>query len=496
MRWWALSIFVALAGSSHLECQQSSKVSYDGQRVAAVDLVANPKISVDSLRPLVQQKPEEAYSTLKVEGTISALKETRRFSKVEVDVKPDPGGLRVTFTLEPTLYFGVFQFPGTTKSFSYTRLLQVIDIPNQTAYQEDIAAKASGALLQFLISEGYFQAQVQTESQFDETQMLANVVFHVTLGKRAKIGSVEVHGPEPSEADRLLHATRSLRAAATGASLKKGKRYTPKRIDSAITLMKRDLANRHHLASKVHAEQPHFHPDTNRADIIVDAQPGAVVKVRVTGAKLSWLPFLRGRQMKKLIPVFSEGTVDPDLVEEGRRNLIDFFQSKGYFDAKVTTNFQNQSSNVDLVYNVDRGSRHKVETVGFRGNEHVEGDDLIKQVMVKPHRLLLSRGKFSDKLLRKSVQSITALYKDRGYEDVKVDPDVVDREPKIYITFRITEGPQTVVENLALKGNTRISGLALTPKSGFRLRPGQPFSPKVWPMIAATSWPPIWIVVS
>ena len=89
---------------------------------------------------------------------------------------------------------------------------------------------------------------------------------------------------------------------ATGASLKKGKRYTPKRIDAAIALMKRDLANRHHLASKVHAEQPHFHPDTNRADIIIDAQPGAVVKVRVMGAKLSWLPFLRGRQMKKPIP--------------------------------------------------------------------------------------------------------------------------------------------------------------------------------------------------
>ena len=49
---------------------------------------------------------------------------------------------------------------------------------------------------------------------------------------------------------------------------------------------------------------------------------------------------------------------------------------------------------------------------------------------------------------------------------------------QIYVTFRITEGPQTVVENLALQGNTRISGLELTPKSGFRLRPGQPFSPK------------------
>ena len=341
MRWWALPIFVALAGSSHLECQQSSKVSYDGQRVAAVDLVVDPKISVDSLRSLVQQKADAAYSTARVEGTISALKQTGRFSKVEVDVTPGPGGLRVTFTMEPALYFGIFQFPGATKSFSYTRLLQVIDIPNQTPYQQDVVAKAGGALLQFLVAAGYFQAQVQTESQFDETHMLADVVFHVTLGKRAKIGNVEVHGPEPSEANRLLQATRSLRAAATGASLKHGKRYTPKRIDSAIALMKRDLANQHHLASKVHSDQPHFHPDTNRADIILDVEPGPTVKVRVTGAKLSLLPFLRGKQMRKLIPIFSEGTVDPDLVEEGRRNLIDFFQSKGYFDVKVTTNFEN-----------------------------------------------------------------------------------------------------------------------------------------------------------
>jgi outer membrane protein assembly factor BamA len=51
------------------------------------------------LRPLVQQKTGEGYSGSKVENTISALRGTGRFSKVEVEVKPDPGGLRVTFTL-------------------------------------------------------------------------------------------------------------------------------------------------------------------------------------------------------------------------------------------------------------------------------------------------------------------------------------------------------------------------------------------------------------
>ena len=212
MRGWIISILVVVVGSSYLdECQQanqSNKVSYEGQRVVAVDLVANPKISIESLGPLVQQRSGEAYSASKVEGTVSALRGTGRFSKVEVVVKPDPGGLHLTFTLEPALYFGTFDFPGATRGFSYTRLLQVVDIPKQTPYKQDLISKARGNLLNFLVSAGYFQAQVEPESQFDETHMLANVVFHINLGKRAKVGNVEVRGPEPGEANRFLHPTR------------------------------------------------------------------------------------------------------------------------------------------------------------------------------------------------------------------------------------------------------------------------------------------------
>src|SRR5262249_790234 len=159
---------------------------------------------------------------------------------------------------------------------------------------------------------------------------------------------------------------------------------------------------------------------------------GPIVKVQVQGANLSWLPWFRGRQMKKVIPVFSEGTIDPDLVEEGRRNLIDSFQKKGYFDAKATTNFQNQGSNINLVYTIAKGHRKKVEAVAFRGNQHIDEKDLKQQILIKPHRFLLSRGKFSDKLLRRSVEGITTYYKERGYEDVKVEPDVV-REPKVNV---------------------------------------------------------------
>jgi outer membrane protein insertion porin family len=145
MRSWVILILVVFGRPSYARCQQTSqgnKVSYEGQKVAAVELVANPKISVESLRPLVQQRAGEPYSSSNVADTISALQATGRFSKVKVDVSPDPGGLQATFTLEPALYFGIFDFPGASKSFSYTRLLQVVDIPNRTLHKQDLVSKA------------------------------------------------------------------------------------------------------------------------------------------------------------------------------------------------------------------------------------------------------------------------------------------------------------------------------------------------------------------
>jgi outer membrane protein insertion porin family len=477
MRRCLLMLALTLLGSAELRAQQSSKVSYEGQRVATVDLIANPKISVDSVRPLVQLKPGDTFQQKKVQATIEAMRKTGNFSKVEIGVKPDAAGLHVTFTLEPALYFGVFDFPGATKQFSYTRLLQVVDIPDQTAYKEETVAEAGGALLKFLVAAGFFQAQVRSEPLFDEQHLLANVTFHINLGKRAKVGKVTVVGPPQPEATRLAQQTKSLRATFTRSALKAGKSYTPRRINAAVGLIRRDLANRKRLASRVDFDHSEYHPDTNRADVFIRANEGPIVNIDVTGAKLSVFPFLGGRRKKQLIPIFSERAVDPDLVDEGQRNLADFFQKKGYFDVKVTTTFRNEPDKVTLIYNIDKRRRHSVAEVNFRGNRHIDEDDLEPAVAVKPHHFF-SKGKFSEKLLAQSVKSITAVYKDRGYEEVKVETDVVDREPKIYVTFQVTEGPQTLVDNLNIQGNKQLGAELLAPKGGFRLSPGQAFSAK------------------
>src|SRR5215472_1441855 len=170
MRKWIILVLVVFALPSPTQSRQgsqSNEVSYAGQQVAAVDLVANPKISLNFVRPLVQQHAGEPYSDSKVANTISALRVTGRFNNIAVEVNPGVEGLHVTFKLEPALYFGILDFPGTGKAFSYTKLLQVIDIPNDTPYKQDVVSKSAENLRQFFVSSGFFQAEVQPEPQFD-----------------------------------------------------------------------------------------------------------------------------------------------------------------------------------------------------------------------------------------------------------------------------------------------------------------------------------------
>jgi len=456
---------------------QGPQPIYEGQTVGAIDLIGNPHRDLEAFRTLVEQKASAPYSEAQVKASIDALERTGQFPKVEVDVVPDPAGLRLNFLLEPAYYLGMVNFPGAAKLFSYSRLLQVTDLHEEDPYDTSRVAVSEKALQDFLKRNGYFQAEIHTESAIDDAHQLVNLTFNVTLGKQAKIADVILQGADAKEASRLLHSVRSLRARLTGALLKPGKAYAPERITAATKLIKRTLSQQQRLASSVKENPPHYHPETNRVDVSFKVEVGPLVSVRVTGARLSWLPFLSGRQIKKLVPIYSEGTIDRDLVREGEQNLVDFFQKKGYFNAKVKTTFERQPEKIRLVYEIDKGTKHKVDRIVFQGNHQIPEQDLIAAMTVKKaHFWFWSHGSVSEKLAHQSASNLESLYRDRGYEDAKVTPQIAVHSPKIDVVFNIQEGTQTLVQNVDVIGNNNVPIEQLAGPGGLELHAGAPFS--------------------
>ncbi len=470
---WLISAAITFAQLA----PRTPQAGYEGQNVTAVSLIANPHRDLAPFFPLVTQGSNTPYSQEKIQASADALKKAGNFKEVRVEVVPDITGLRVSFLLEPSFYLGVLQFPGAVKRFSYIRLLQVANLSDEDPYDPSRITVAENSLKNFLNKNGYFQAIVHAVIAIDDAHELVNVSFKVEMGKRAKIASVRIDGPDQPENAKLLHAMQSLRARLSGALVKPGKPYTPSRITAATTQMKRILSKQHRFASTIKENPPQYDTATNRVAVSFKVEVGPVVDIRTEGAKLTVIPFLAGRQMKKLIPIYSEGTVDRDLVEEGQRNLVDYFQKKGFNNVKVTTEFQRKPDQILIVYKIDRGKKHKVDRIAFHGNAKVQEAELIEQVAVKKSHIW-THGSLSEKLLKQSAGNIESLYRDRGYENVKVTSRTSERDNKIDVDFDVAEGPQTVVQDVQVSGNDHVEYSQLTAPKGFQLRAGAPFSPR------------------
>jgi len=311
----------------------------------------------------------------------------------------------------------------------------------------------------------------------DDAHQLVSVRFEINPGKQARISSVQVEGPTEADSARLVHTMRSLRARLSGALLKPGKPYTAGRLKAATALLKRDLTKQHRLASSVKENPPKYDPATNRVDVSFNVTLGPVVSIRTEGARLSLIPWLSSRQMKNLIPIYSEGTIDRELVEEGRRNLADYFRKKGFDDVQVTTDFQRKPDQILLVYKIDKGKKHKVADIVVQGNQAITSKELLAQVTVKKSHFW-THGSLSQKLLKQSAANIEALYRDQGYEEVKVTPRTEEHESKTDVIFAVEEGAQMLVGEVNVIGNQNVAYDHLTAPKGFELRAGVPFSPR------------------
>ena len=472
----AFLLFWLLAAAVHAQqSYQELEAAYEGETVTAIDLVANPHLDTEPLRALVRQKTGQPYSEKEIEASVAALKETNRFQDVTLNVIPRRDGLRLSFILEPAYYIGILDFPEAVKRFSYIRLLQAANLPDQQPFDKARIPEAEASLQRVFRTDGYFQAQVHAETQLDDLNQLANVTFHVTFGQRARIGEVQIEGAG-EETARLLRSVQSLRAKLSGGLLKRGKTYTSSRVDDATKLIKRALRQRTYLASKVTRNPPKYNPDTNSVDILYTIELGPVVKINITGAKLTVLPFLSGRQAEKLLPIYSEGSIDPDLIDDGQQRLIDYFQKKGYFEVKVNTNLDRQPERILLTYQIDKGKKLKVARIVFQGNQHISSGELEANIPIHKARIL-GHGAYGDKLVQTSVNNIAIVYRNAGYEQVAVTPKTIDRGSKIDVVFDIAEGEQTLVDKVEVAGNQSIPQNQLMGTPGFQLRPGTPFSP-------------------
>ena len=147
-----------------------------------------------------------------------------------------------------------------------------------------------------------------------------------------------------------------------------------------------------------------------------------MVRVQVHGASID------AERIKHVIPIYQEGSVDEDLLNEGNRRLRDYFQRLGYFDARVsheqqTAGHEQQTAGPDevtILYTVQLGSRRRVQQVSITGNHYFSTATLMDLISVHAADVLDPHGLYSQALVSADIGALESVYRNNGFSQVKV----------------------------------------------------------------------------
>ncbi len=166
-----------------------------------------------------------------------------------------------------------------------------------------------------------------------------------------------------------------------------------------------------------------------------------------------------------------------DDYEADKKNLITFYNSKGYRDATVVEDsvYSSGDNTINLNITVDEGQRYYFRDIIWSGN-YVYDDETLARV------LGIEKGDVYDlENLNKRLQfnptgnDVSALYMDNGYLFFNVQPvEVQIEEDSIDVEMRLFEGEQATISKILITGNDRTNDHVI--RREIRTMPGQKFS--------------------
>jgi outer membrane protein insertion porin family len=436
--------------------------AFEGQRVAQIRIVDQSGLALPDKLPEVPLAAGKPFTMDSERATLRDLYRTGRYSDIRTQVTAGADGLRVDFVVQQNFFNNVVTVTGIKEPPTESAAISAIRLNLGEPFRESALKEGIDRLTATLHDEGLYQAEVTYAlvPHADTHEM----DVHVTIGPgpRARIGAVQLQNQSEFSNETLLKKAR----------LSLGQTMLSDRIDRAAVRTRNFLVSQEYLGAAVSVHPGDYDAKTNRVTLLFDVTAGPKIRVEVNGANFS------KSRLRTLLPIYAEGTVDDDLLQEGRRNLRDNLQRQGYFDAQVDfSSSETPDKNERLItYEISRGERHKLTAIAFAGNKYFNSELLESRLAIKK-AAFGTRGLFSQNLVRDDTNSIHDLYTSNGFLDAKVSSEVDDNYKKagdVFVRFRIQEGPQTRIGSLKIEGNSAINRDSLLAVIGSTQ--GQPYS--------------------
>ena len=433
----------------------------------------------DPLLNQLTQKVGQPLDPQKVRADQNRLFTSGRYRDLSLSGVKTATGIILIYAGVPRYYVGRVVILGVDSERLTSLLEFATKMDPGTPYTEAEVPAALDGLKSSLAENGYYQPTVDLHTGMDDRGHQVNVTVTIKVGPQARVGKVEVTGKDPGVTATDFRKKGGLNCSRLVLLFEKGcePKVSRQTASNALSGVRSFYQKNNRLEGTITLQKQTYQPPQQKLDYSFLAEQGPIVDVVINGVKVS------NARKKLLVPVYEEGAVDNDLLNEGAFNIRDFEQQKGYFDVHDSVKLLNAGTgHVTVQYDVVPGERHSVVSVNITGNHYFDTDTLSQRLRVKKASLYVKNGTYSTQLVNADSQSIQALYRASGFLDAKVTSAVKDtevnkkgkKEAQIAVTYTVVEGAQQKFGKIDLAGATGSREGAL--RGLISAEPGQPFS--------------------
>jgi outer membrane protein insertion porin family len=279
--------------------------------------------------------------------------------------------------------------------------------------------------------------------------------LHIKLRQRPQVSQINYNGLKKGEIDELKDRL----------GIVEGNQITPNISDRAVKVIKTYLEEKGFMNVDANVYQRN---DPEKAGhVIVDVEVDKKVKTKVGKIIVSGNKALSFNQINKAMKktndrnwrnFFRTKKFVREEYEKDKLALVEKYNEIGYRDAYITTDsvVQLDEKNVAVYLTVDEGDKYYFRDIKWIGNT-IYPHEYLSQVLNIKKGDVYNYKHLTERLQTSEADAVSKLYQDRGYLFSQIEPvEVLIENDSIDFEMRVYEGKQATINQIEIKGNTRV----------------------------------------
>ncbi len=406
------------------------------KKIGEIRFKVDTKIDETLLLSLVELTQNvDILTRSKIRKSIELLYATGDFTNVLVDAELAGERVNLTFILKSIYRIESIDIRGQT-GIRPGKISKKLGLKKFEPYTPERILQGRDQILEILHQHGYFNAHVKQDVLLHRTRKRAALVYIVQSGNAARVQSVDIKGESFYSEEQILSKMKSR----PGSTFKNGTFLRD------LEKIEEHYDKNGFLEHSIEPQQKVLPPPVVEIEITINSGKQLVL----TTEGYDFDPDV----IREQVPIWVEHSYNDDTLEEGKRNLTEVLQSKGFYEAKITWSKDTEGEKIRIFYKIEPGIRYKVDEVRIAGN-HELTDDEIREIMQTGQHGILGSARLVERIFDEDRKRILSAYHLRGFLFARFTRDDVlrMRGGKIAIDLEIDEGPQSIVSEIRIKGN-------------------------------------------